>query len=336
MDNSLILTDIRNMTAEEWLGFRSGGVGASEVAAVLGLSPYKSSIELFYEKIGEKVVYNVENINMFMGKEMESPIANYWQYWGGSVESLIENFRKKEIQRRCQKVNAYVQNPKYPWLFVSLDRKINKHGNKGEGALEIKTTSGYEADKWESGIPPAHIVQVQTQNGVCIFDYGELCTLKDGRDFDVIPFDFSKELFQGIVDGTHDFWQRCEKGKELVTQIFESNRTFNQKNVEELTAELDSLAPPPDNSQAYADYLKVKYNKGSEGERAGTITELEEARSHKATKDKIKELTDQGRLHENILKNAIGNMEKIDFGKDGFVSWKTDVNGSKRFLNKVK
>ena len=121
--SNLIYTSTAEMTPEQWLGFRKCGIGASEVGALMGLSQYKSNIELFYDKIGQGLGFNVENIAMFMGTELEDFIAKMWQYWGGSEASLIDNFRKGTKVRKMQKVNAYIQNPKFPWLFVSLDRK---------------------------------------------------------------------------------------------------------------------------------------------------------------------------------------------------------------------
>lgn len=337
MKKNLILTDTKIMTGDEWLAFRKNGIGASEVGAVMGLNPWKSSIELFYEKIGEGLPYTIENMAMFMGKETEPLIAKLWQYWGGDQESMIANYRAGNIVRKCQRVNAYVNNPKYPWLFVSLDRKINKTSDRDEGSLEIKTISGYEAEKWEEGVPPSHVVQLQTQLLVCEFLWGELATLKDGRHFDCIPFEQHDNIQAGIVEHTFDFWQRVQKAREIMTQRFEANREFNIRQVEELTGRLQELEPPPDNSEAYSKFLKEKFNIAEAGERLGTPIELNHAISHKQIKAQIKKLEEDARLHENTLKNALReDFDKLDFRGDGYVSWKADTNGVRRFLNKVK
>lgn len=337
MDKSLILTDTKPMSSADWLGFRKCGIGASEVGAVMGLNPWKSSIELFYDKIAEGLPYQVENIAMFMGKEQEPFIANLWQYWGGDQESLINNFRTGTIVRKCQRVNYYVQNPKYPWLFVSLDRKINKQADKPEGALEIKTISGYEADKWEVGIPPSHVVQLQTQIKVCGFVWGELATLKDGRQFDVTPFETHEGVQDKIIEQTFDFYERVQKARLLMTQRYEAKRTYDQRRVEDLTAQLVELEPPPDNSEAYGRFLKEKFNIAEPGERLGTPQDLQFAQEHKRIKEKIKALEEDARLCENNLKNVLREgADKLDFRGDGYVSWKSDTNGVRRFLNKVK
>lgn len=337
MKSKLILVDTRTMNQEDWLKYRKRGIGASEVATIMGLNPYKSSIELFYEKIGEELGYSVENIAMFLGKEQEPLIADMWQYWGGDTESMINNYRTGNIVRKCQRVNAYVHNPDYPHLFVSLDRKINRYEKRGEGALEIKTIANYESDKWEGGIPPSHVIQVQTQLLVCEFDYGELATLKNGREFDVLPFERNETIIAAIIERTLEFWRRVELAREIVTSRFEAQRNFNYSLVEQCNANLQMVEPEPDGSEAFNNFLKEKYRIALPGERAGTIVELEDARAHKDAKGRIKELEDQARLFENKLKNTIRDgCDKLDFGLNGYVSWKTDSNGTRRFLNKTK
>lgn len=337
MKSHLILKSTKDMSPEEWLLYRKRGIGASEVGAILGLSPYKSSIELFYDKIGEGLGYTTENLAMFLGHEQEPLLAKMWQYWDGSQESMISNFRAGNIVRKCHRVNAYVHNPEYPWLFVSLDRKIVKHDGKDEGTLELKTIGGYEADKWESGIPPSHIVQVNTQILVCEFLYGELATLRDNRNFDVLPFDRHDSICQTIVSQTGAFWKKVEEARKILTQRFEAQRNFNQREVEELTAQLQELEPEPDGSDAFNDFLKEKYKIARPGGRPGTLEQQADAEAHKLVTGQIKSLNEKKQLFENRLKNDIRDgCERLEFQDGGYVSWKADSNGVRRFLNKVK
>lgn len=340
--SNLILTSTANMSPAEWLGFRKRGIGASEVGAIMGLSQYKSNVELFYEKIGQGLGYNIENIAMFMGTELEDFIARMWQYWGGTEASLIENFRTGNMVRRMQRVNAYIQNPKYPHLFVSLDRRINKHidtqtgKERGNGALEIKTISGYEADKWETGIPPSHVVQVQTQLVVTGWQYGELAVFKDGRFFDVYPYEKHKGVCREIVKQTTDFWKRVERARIILTQQFEAEKNFNLRKVKELEAELQTLEPAPDASDGLAQFLKEKFrNAEPTSERYGTLEELATAQEHAKLKAKRKSIDERLQLCENSLKSTMKTTEKLVFPQEGFVSWKNDASGSRRFVNKI-
>ena len=42
------------MTREDWLEERKKGIGGSDAATILGLNPYKTTIELWEEKTGRK------------------------------------------------------------------------------------------------------------------------------------------------------------------------------------------------------------------------------------------------------------------------------------------
>lgn len=339
------------MSQDDWLRYRDRGVGASDVGTILGINPYKCSAQLFYEKLGELPVLNTENIAQFLGKEQENFIASMWEYWDpsqGTEGAMIANYRAGAKVRRCQRVNAYVNNPDFPWLFVSLDRKINRTATirsgdevrseelPGEGALELKTIAGYEADKWEGGIPPAYVVQVQTQLLVCEFKFGELAVLRDGRDFQVYPFEYNAGICETIIKRTRDFWNRVEEGRKIITQRYEARRQFNYKLADELTEQLTTIEPPPDGSEAFAKYLKERYRIAEPGEMKGTDELLSVAVQHKRIKAQIKDFEEQGRQCENVLKNALRDgATKIDFATSGYVSWKPNANGTRIFLNKV-
>lgn len=338
MKSKLTLIPTTGMSRDEWLSYRHTGLGASEVGTVLGLDDYTSSLELYYYKIGEVPKFDTESMASFMGREQEDLIARLWQYWEGTEDSMIRNFRAGRVVRKCARVNAYVRNPAFPWLYVSLDRKINKYDERGEGTLELKTINGWEADKWESGLPPKYVTQVQTQIGVCEFGWGEMALLQDGRRMNVLPLDVSDTIFNHVVVTTKRFWDKVEEGRKLVNEKYKCLVEFNHRRVEELTAEIDKLAPEPDGTLAYANYLKERFNKPSNLEREGTEEEFSAAIYQRDAADRLKEIQEQKLLHENVLKAAMGNSVQIlNFGPvRGKVYWSNYANGNRVFRNKIK
>lgn len=50
--NAIRLVSTRDLSREEWLQIRNRGLGSSDAAAAIGLSPYKSPLELWLEKTG--------------------------------------------------------------------------------------------------------------------------------------------------------------------------------------------------------------------------------------------------------------------------------------------
>lgn len=340
MNSNVQLISTADMSREDWLQYRKTGIGASEVGAIMGLSPYKSSIELFYDKIGESLGYTVENLSMFLGQEQESFVATLWEHWDpvdATVDTMIANYRAGRKVRRCKRINAYARNIRFPWIFVSLDREINQIDGRGNGALELKTVGGYESEKWESGIPPSNIVQVTTQTTVCEYAFGELAQLKDNRDFFVFPFEHNESIAESILATTKKFWDKVELARIIVTRRFEAQRTSNYRLVDECNAELHTLEPEPDGSDAYNAFLKEKYRIAVPGEQSGSQEDLANAQAHKAVKERQKLLELEKNLYEQRLKQVIRDgADVLDFGKDGKVTWKTDTTGIRRFLNKVK
>lgn len=335
MNKKLTLIPTSGMTREDWLAYRFTGIGASEVGTVLGLDDYKSSLELYYEKIGDVNRPSIENMAMFIGKEQEDFIAKLWTYWDGSEETTIENWRRNTPVRKCQRVRAYVRNPDFPWLFVSLDRKINKTKFHDEGSLELKTIGGFEMNKWEFDIPPKYVAQVTTQMLVCMFKFGELALFQDGRRFSVLPFEINQNICDQIIRITGDFWNRVAKAKEFVAQKYIGVAQYNQRLVDDCNAEIDKLAPEPDGSLAYAEFMKEKYLNPKFNERQGTEEELTWARQALTTKAQVDGLLRDAQLYENRLKDAMKDHEILDFGPAGRVYWMDSKQG-RRFSNKVK
>lgn len=327
------------MSREQWLAYRSGGIGASEVGTVLGLDDYKSSLQLFYEKIGDVPLWDTETMAAFMGKEMEDLVADMWQYWDPGTpdeETMMRNYRENLKVRRCRRVNAYVCNPAYPWLFVSLDRIANKSNGRDEGAVECKTIGGYEADKWEAGIPPKYVMQVQQEMLLPEFSWAEMALLQDNRKFFVLPFDPNTVLQETIITRTKEFWDKVVTAKRYVAIKYQAAAGFNYREAEQAQAEIDKLAPEPDGTLAYAKYLSEKFNKPTKLERNGTERERIEAIEINHIAQVMKSLETEKRERESRLKVAMADYQVLNFGAGGKVYWSQDARGARVFRNKIK
>jgi predicted phage-related endonuclease len=339
MKSHLQIIPTGGMSREDWLAYRLTGIGASEVGAVLGLDDYKSSIQLFYEKIGDVPTWDVESMAAFMGREMEDLVADMWQFWDPASpgeETMMRNYREKNRIRRCRRLRAFVRNPAYPWLFVSLDRVINKYGDRDEGNLEAKTMGGWEADKWESGLPPRYVVQVQQQQLVPEFTWGEMALSQDNRRFFVLPFEANTVIQETIVTRTKAFWDSVVTAKRYVALKYQALTRFDQREADQAQAEIDKLAPAPDGTLVYAKYLSEKFNRPQKLERQGTERERIEAVEIQNIYDVVKSLESEKRERENRLKLAMGDHQVLNFGAGGQVYWAVDSSGKRVFRNKIK
>ena len=44
----IVIADTTNLSEDEWLEYRRNGIGGSDVAAVLGVSPFTTGRDLYY------------------------------------------------------------------------------------------------------------------------------------------------------------------------------------------------------------------------------------------------------------------------------------------------
>lgn len=321
----------------QWKNFQFPCLGASEVATVMALNPYKSIIELYFEKIGAKDVHDFDNAAMFWGRELEEQIAEKWQYWEGTPESMIDNFKIGNIIRRCRRVNAYVQNVNHPWIFASLDRLINKHytGEEtvNEGSLECKTIVGYAADMWESGIPVMYVAQLQTQLLVVELKYGEIAILKDGRYFELYPFDKHDKICERIIEKTKKFYEMVKAGcAHFLLHLSAETEHLQQYHY----SECERISPEPDGSEAYKNYLSEKYiNATGEGILGGDNEKIH-AQNYKYFAARINEQNALQREAANHLKHFMKETSKIDLGDMGTVTWRTNRHGTRTFKVNIK
>ena len=49
----LVLVDTADLPEEEWLEYRRRGIGGSDAAAVLGISPFRTGRDLYYDKLNK-------------------------------------------------------------------------------------------------------------------------------------------------------------------------------------------------------------------------------------------------------------------------------------------
>lgn len=307
---------------EDWLAQRQRiGIGGSETASILGLSPYSCSAQVFYEKLGF-ASKKFTSLAMIIGNEDEDKIARLWSHYDPNtgVESIPMNYQVGKVIRKPMKINRIIRDPKYPYLFANPDR-LFKNG-KHRAILEIKTINHWEAQKWESGVPIHYIIQIQHYMLVCGVQYAELAILESNSKIDVIPFEPSKEIQERIIDACSKFWD----------SITEARRILDAGGME---MDVQHLVPPPDGSDAYTDFLKEKYRDGAKDVDTvvhATEDDLHDLQQYLSYKQHYEELARTMQLHEQNLRSRMGEYPVLDFGdRYGKITWRSDKNGKRTF-----
>jgi putative phage-type endonuclease len=348
MRSDLIITRIPEHS-EEWYSFRRNGIGGSEVGNILLPNPdYDSSIWVFHEKIGTIPARKDDNEFMFWGRTHEDVIAKMWTFWDGSQDGYIENYKNNKVIRECRNVNGYVVNPKYPWLFASLDRVMNVKGGRNlisgqplttEGVLECKAMSQWVAQKWEDGMPPQYLLQIHQYMIIIEADYAEIAILQDGNKFRVEKLERDEALCEKIIDMTHNFWyNRILPAKEAFDKKQEAEKQGNLSEAEKWDAEIQRYEPNPDKTKSYQDFMNKRYLQERESIE-GTMEFYDLCKKDKVLLG-VKNLIDDERTgiaNELIKSLTISGAEVIDFGKLGSYSWGERKGSKNRVpLNKIK
>ena len=176
-------------TAEE----RRQYIGGSDIAAVMGMSRWKTPLTLWLEKTGEiESTTNSNNEAVELGRELEDFVAKkFTRVTGLKVRKRQEKYTHK----------------KYPFLVAHVDRIIVG----SDELLECKTCSSYKKDEWkDEDIPKEYILQVIWYLGITGRKRGHIAVLIGGQCFKTKVIEFDAELFNIMVDMAVKFWNNVQ------------------------------------------------------------------------------------------------------------------------------
>jgi len=144
-----------NSERAEWLERRKNGIGASDAAAVIGASPYKTNVQLWEEKTGRRNPPDVSD-------------KHFVKYGTQAEEHLRALFALDFPEYRVDydQFGMIANCPDAPFAFATLDGKLAETSSGRSGVLEIKTTgimrSG-QYGQWKGRIPQHYYIQVLHQ-----------------------------------------------------------------------------------------------------------------------------------------------------------------------------
>lgn len=118
---------------DEWLKIRQDGIGGSDVACILGHSPFKNAKDIYKSKIEE--VEQISNKAIEFGNDFEPIVFNAFKY------------KYKDYYEVLDYKNTMFVNFWKPHLRASLDGVLVNKRTNSVGILEIKTAQRRKG-KW--------------------------------------------------------------------------------------------------------------------------------------------------------------------------------------------
>ena len=138
----------------EWLEARKDGLGASDAAALLGLSPWKTNVQLWEEKCGLVIPEDIG----------DKPYVRY----GNDAEPLLRSFFALDHPEYRVSFTPYkiIKHQDLPFITCTPDGELEETATGRLGGLEIKTTeilSSTGWTHWKGRIPTEYYAQVCQQ-----------------------------------------------------------------------------------------------------------------------------------------------------------------------------
>lgn len=271
---TVIPTD--GLSEKDFRELRMKGIGGTDMGAILGLSPWKTPIDVYREKLG--MADPVEETKLMRrGRDMEALVARWYE------------------ERTGYRVapGGIVINPDTAPLFGSVDRFVLTNGSsEPDRGLECKTVTirnRGQLEKWEEGAAPENYkAQVNVYNAVTRlpFDLFASIGIDDER---LISFDYDEEVSAALVEIAKDFWRRIE-----------TKSPPPPDSTKEYSDYLTSLYPV-----AKEDIMEV-----TDPVVIDAVMDLRDIRSQIGT------LAERKTFLENIIKNAIGTHLGVIAGGD--------------------
>lgn len=177
------------MLTPEQLAERRNYIGASDAAAVLGLSRWDTPLKIWAEKTGRLIPEDI-------GHKLPVKLGN-------KLEDTVAELFTEETGKKVQRKNQTVYHPQFPFLAANLDRIVI-----GEDAgLECKTASGWKKKEWDGEqIPQEYIIQCH---------HTMAC------------FPRLKKMYIACLIGNEEFvWQEIPRDEEVIKKLVAKEVAF--------------------------------------------------------------------------------------------------------------
>ena len=192
-----VLTPTAGLPREEWLEFRRKGIGGSDAACVLGISPFRTGVDLYYDKLGIPIEDDEEN---WVAKEV-----------GTRLEELVARIFEKKTGLKVFQKKFMFQHPDHPWMLADLDYLVELPDGS-TAILECKTTNYSAHGKWEYDGKPIvpEYYEAQGRHYMAVMDLNRVyycCLYGNNEDEAIIRrIDRDRKYETELIALEENFW----------------------------------------------------------------------------------------------------------------------------------
>ena len=168
---------------------RKKGIGGSDAGAILGVSPWKTPLQVYMDKVGAT-----------------GPIQdNDSMFWGRTLEPVIRQRYADVTNRKVVVPDTLITHPKFEFMIGNLDGITSDNR-----VLEIKTARSAEGwgEPGSNEIPDSYMIQVQHYMLITAIPVADVAVLIGGSDFRIYEVPAEPELMELMIEKETGFWSR--------------------------------------------------------------------------------------------------------------------------------
>jgi putative phage-type endonuclease len=238
-----------------WIEAHKLGIGASQIAAVLGEHRFGSRLRVWAEKVGRLEPADLSN--------------NESVHWGLTLEPLVATEYQKRTKRSISRAGTLLQSTTYDWAICTPDYWLMDGDGGWVVPLQIKTTSAFRLKDWADGPPIETWWQVQHEMFVTGAPWASCGVLVGGNRFMWADVKRDQTAIDRIIVEGAAFWEQVKNktypdpdanASDVIVELFQS------------AAEGEELALPPEAIEWDSDLSLMKIERIALDER---IKELE-------------------------------------------------------------
>ena len=191
---------------------RTKYIGGSDIGAILGISKYRTPLEVWMEKTGKETKVQ-DSLPLRFGSFAEAFVASEYSKAAG-VNLLHDE-------------SIYI-HPKHPYMSAHIDRFVLGDGQNSPPTkiLECKTANPFaQADWGEAGsdqVPMSYLAQCVWYMAITGIDKTDLAVLFGNSDFRIYQIERDLELEKLVLEKAMQFWQN-----HVLTDIAPAAQTSN-------------------------------------------------------------------------------------------------------------
>ena len=182
------------LTAEQ-KAIRATGLGASEIAAVAGISPWASPLDIWLRKATPTRGPLIED-------DLDAAAQDRTEVGHVLEEPVLDLYRRRTGFAAVRHSDQTRRHPQYRWMLASPDATAD-----AGHLVEIKVVGMRMAEHWDGGVPDYVRAQAQQQMLVAGATRCDVAALIGGTDFRPYVLEHDAALAAALIGVGESFWR---------------------------------------------------------------------------------------------------------------------------------